>query len=90
MINGINPCLWRKPPALELECGLLCGFFERLDRFVTFSHFSTEMGDLAYSFYSMIQLYVLRYVVEAIGNIRRIGLNILNGLVPLLIGMILS
>jgi hypothetical protein len=39
---------------------------------------------------SMIQLYVLRYVVEAIGNIRRIGLNILNGLVPLLIGMILS
>ena len=66
------------------------GFFERLDRFVTFSHFSTEMGDLAYSFYSMIQLYVLRYVVKAIGNIRRIGLNILNGLVPLLIGMILS
>ncbi len=69
---------------------MLCGFFEHLDQFVTFSHFSTEMGDLAYSFYSMIQLYVLRYVVKAIGNIRRIGLNILNGLVPLLIGMILS
>ena len=73
-----------------MECGLLCGFFEHLDQFVTFSHFSTEMGDLAYSFYSMIQLYVLCYVFEAIGKIRRIGLNILNGLVPSSIGMILS
>jgi hypothetical protein len=88
MINSISPCFCREPSALE--CGELCGFLERLDRIITFAHFSTEMGDLAYSFYSMIQLYVLCYVFEAIGKIRRIGLNILNGLVPLSIGMILS
>jgi hypothetical protein len=33
--------------------------------------------------------YVYGNGVEALGNIRRIGLNILNGVVPLSIGMIL-
>jgi hypothetical protein len=47
------------------------------------------MGDLANSFYTMIQLYVLRNVVEAAGNLTGIGLNILNGVVPLSIGMLL-
>jgi hypothetical protein len=32
-----------------------------------FAHFSTEMGKLAKPFVSMTQLYVLRYVVEALG-----------------------
>jgi hypothetical protein len=75
---------------LALECGELCGFLERLDPIITFAHFSTEMGDLAKPFYSMMRSYVLCYGVEALGNKRRIGLNILNGLVPLSIGMILS
>jgi hypothetical protein len=88
MIDGINPCFGRDPPALE--CGLLGGFLERLDQFITLSHLSTEMGDLAYSFYSMMQLYVLRYAFEAIGKMRRICLKITNDAVPLLIGMLLS
>jgi hypothetical protein len=33
----------------------------------------------------MMQLYVLRYVSEAIGKITRIGLKITNGVVSLLI-----
>jgi hypothetical protein len=68
---------------------------QRLDQFVTFSHFSTEMGDLAYSFYCMLiqLLYVLlRYVVgQSNRQHKKNSLDILNGLlVPLSIGMILS
>jgi hypothetical protein len=85
MINGIIPCLCREPPALE--CGALCGFLERLDRIITFAHFSTEIGDLAKPFYIMMQSYVLSYGVEALG-LAGIGLKITNGLVPLSIGMI--
>jgi hypothetical protein len=42
----------RKPPALE--CGLLCGFLERLDGIVPFAHLSTEMVDLPKSFNSIM------------------------------------
>jgi hypothetical protein len=49
------------------------------------AHFSTEMGDLANSFYKMMQSsYVLRYGVDMVGSLAVIGLNLLNGLVILL------
>ena len=38
----------------------------------------------------MMQLYVLRYGVEAIGNLAGIGLKNTNNMVPVLVGMILS
>jgi hypothetical protein len=88
MINGINPCFCREPPALEW--GTLCYILERLDRFITSSHFSTEKSELGCSFYSMMQMYFFRNDVEGTANLRRIDLNILNGVVPLSIGMLLS
>jgi hypothetical protein len=48
------------------------------------------MVDLPKSFNSMMSLYVSHYAVKALGYLAGIGLNILNGLVPLSIGMILS
>jgi hypothetical protein len=50
---------------------------------VVFAYLSTEMVDLAKSFNGMMQLYVSRYGVKAVGCLAGFGLNILNGLVPL-------
>jgi hypothetical protein len=58
--------------------------------FVAFAYFSIEKGDFAYSFHSMMQLYVVHDAVEAIGNITRIGLKMPNGLVPLSFVVLLS